>query len=153
MQKVLDTQPIYLCAASQTCCTIVLLCAVVYSDTVNLGDIIYVKRYLGNPASSAAGTSLQTLRLKAIGISRTDVVCEAQNEAILDGLITIFQPACEGRTSPRSAAHGQPVLTDYDVHLLKVRQPQGASSRKQHCMSGARVYIMIRRSRLLSHVV
>lgn len=70
-----------------------------------------VPRYLVCGADSAS------LYLRVLDVQGTEVVCEAQNDAVLDGLLTVFH--VERSTDTLSNVQNElPLLSDYDKECL-----------------------------------
>jgi len=76
------------------------------------GDIFYIGRYLVSGADTAS------LYLRAESVSCSDVVCVAQNNACLDGLLTVFHLE-RSRGEVANTQNDQPLLAEYDRTAIK----------------------------------
>lgn len=82
-----------------------------FNTMAEAGDTIYVGRYLVCGADSAS------LFLRVTQVVGPDVICEAQNDAVLDGLLTVFH----GERSSDNLLNVQnelPLLSEYDRECL-----------------------------------
>eukprot|EP00877_Chromochloris_zofingiensis_P009758 jgi/Chrzof1/5035/Cz15g09100.t1_PYK1[v5.2] len=83
-----------------------------FADMMEPGDNIYIGRYLVSGADKAS------LYLEVTDVrNRTDVLCVAKNDAVLDGLLTVFHVE---RSSDEllNLQNDLPLLSDYDKDCL-----------------------------------
>lgn len=75
------------------------------------GDYVYIGRYLVCGADSAS------LYMEVTEVTETDVICRAQNDAVLDGLLTVYHVE---RSSDQllNLQNDLPLLSDYDKECL-----------------------------------
>lgn len=77
------------------------------------GDSIFVGRYL------VTGADDSSLYLEVTEVTATEVICEAKNNAVLDGLLTIFH--VERSTDTVSNLQNDlPCLTDFDRQAIQI---------------------------------
>ncbi|KAI8472796.1 MAG: pyruvate kinase [Monoraphidium minutum] len=83
-----------------------------FAEMMEPGDNVYLGRYLVSGADSAS-LYLEVLEV----INGTDVVCQAKNDALLDGLLTLFH--LERSTDALlNMQNDLPLLSDYDKECL-----------------------------------
>ncbi|GBF87464.1 pyruvate kinase [Raphidocelis subcapitata] len=83
-----------------------------FADMAEPGDDIYLGRYL----VSGADTASLYLKVEDV-VGGTDVICTAQNGALLDGLLTVFHVE-RSSDSLENMQNDQPLLSDYDKECL-----------------------------------
>jgi len=76
------------------------------------GDMIYVARYLISGAESSS------VFFKVESTSDTDVVCIAQNAAVLDGLLCVFHVERSTSGTVANVQNDLPLLADWDKHCI-----------------------------------
>ncbi|KAF6256488.1 Pyruvate/Phosphoenolpyruvate kinase-like domain-containing protein [Scenedesmus sp. NREL 46B-D3] len=75
------------------------------------GDTIYIGRYLG------AGSDRASLYLTVRGVEGDDIVCEAQNGAVMDGLLTVFHME-RSADSLLNLQNNLPLFSEYDRQAI-----------------------------------
>lgn len=83
-----------------------------FHDMAEVGDTIYIGRYLVCGADSAS------LYLEVVRKEGTEVVCEAKNDATLDGLLTVFHVERSSDTLSNKQ-NDLPLLSHYDRTCLQ----------------------------------
>lgn len=77
------------------------------------GDSIFIGRYL------VTGSEASSLFLEVVDVSDTEVICQAKNDAVLDGLLTVFhQERSEEGLS--NIQNDLPALTDFDRQAVAI---------------------------------
>lgn len=84
-----------------------------FTEMCRVGDSIFVGRYL------VTGADESSLFLEVVAIEGGDVVCEAKNGAVLDGLLTIFHQE-RSATALSNLQNDLPALTDFDRQAVQV---------------------------------
>ncbi|GMH36554.1 hypothetical protein BSKO_04422 [Bryopsis sp. KO-2023] len=82
-------------------------------EMAEVGDLIYVSRYLVTGADAAS------LYFKVVEINGEDVICEAQSTAELDGLLTVYHMERNPYGQIDNTQNELPLLTDLDKESLK----------------------------------
>ncbi|KXZ44880.1 hypothetical protein GPECTOR_61g833 [Gonium pectorale] len=84
-----------------------------FTEMAVKGDTIYVGRYLVCGADSAS------LYLEVVDVRGDDVICIAKNDAVLDGLLTVFhaERSVEGLANVQNDL---PLLSEYDKECLAI---------------------------------
>eukprot|EP00198_Chlamydomonas_reinhardtii_P006103 XP_001695439.1 pyruvate kinase [Chlamydomonas reinhardtii] len=84
-----------------------------FTEMAVKGDTIYIGRYLVCGADSAS------LYLEVMDVQGDDVYCIAKNDAVLDGLLTVFhaERSVEGLANVQNDL---PLLSDYDKECLHI---------------------------------
>ncbi|GIL75743.1 hypothetical protein Vretimale_15284 [Volvox reticuliferus] len=84
-----------------------------FTEMAVKGDTVYIGRYLVCGADSAS------LYLEVVDVQGDDVVCVAKNDAVLDGLLTVFhaERSSEGLSNVQNDL---PLLSDYDKECLHI---------------------------------
>ncbi|EFJ40338.1 cytosolic pyruvate kinase [Volvox carteri f. nagariensis] len=84
-----------------------------FTEMAVKGDTVYIGRYLVCGADSAS------LYLEVVDVQGDDVVCIAKNDAVLDGLLTVFhaERSSEGLSNVQNDL---PLLSDYDKECLHI---------------------------------
>ena len=85
-----------------------------HAEMAQVGDIFYIGRYLVSGADTAS------LYLKAVAVTSKEVVCEAQNHASLNGLLTVFHlERSVGVGQVHNRQNDQPLLAEHDVTMIQ----------------------------------
>ncbi|GLC77052.1 hypothetical protein PLESTF_001878200 [Pleodorina starrii] len=84
-----------------------------FTEMAVKGDTVYIGRYLVCGADSAS------LYLEVVDVRGDDVICVAKNDAVLDGLLTVFhaERSSEGLANVQNDL---PLLSDYDKECLHI---------------------------------
>ncbi|KAG1681021.1 hypothetical protein FOA52_009981 [Chlamydomonas sp. UWO 241] len=84
-----------------------------FTSMVIPGDTIYIARYLISGAESSS------VYFKVESVTETDVICIAQNEAVLDGLLCVFHVERSAGGAVQNAQNELPLLADWDKHCIE----------------------------------
>jgi pyruvate kinase len=84
-----------------------------FTEMCRVGDSIFVGRYL------VTGADESSLFLEVVAVEGGEVVCEAKNGAVLDGLLTIFHQE-RSATALSNLQNDLPALTDFDRQAVQV---------------------------------
>ena len=82
-----------------------------FADMMEPGDNIYIGRYLVSGADQAS------CYLVVEEVKDTDVICRANNDAVLDGLLTVFHLE-RSADELLNLQNDLPLLSDYDKECL-----------------------------------
>ncbi|KAG2492389.1 hypothetical protein HYH03_009335 [Edaphochlamys debaryana] len=84
-----------------------------FTEMAVKGDTVYIGRYLVCGADSAS------LYLEVVDVQGDDVICIAKNDAVLDGLLTVFhaERSTEGLANVQNDL---PLLSEYDKECLQI---------------------------------
>eukprot|EP00882_Tetradesmus_deserticola_P000941 GHRQ01001021.1.p1 GENE.GHRQ01001021.1~~GHRQ01001021.1.p1 ORF type:complete len:630 (+),score=269.85 GHRQ01001021.1:216-2105(+) len=78
---------------------------------VDEGDTIYIGRYLG------AGSDSASLYLTVQRVEDGDIICKAQNGAVMDGLMTVFHME-RSTDSLHNLQNNLPLFSEYDMQAI-----------------------------------
>jgi len=77
------------------------------------GDSIFIGRYL------VTGSEASSLFLEVSEVSDTEVICQAKNDAVLDGLLTVFHQE-RSEEGLANIQNDLPALTDFDRQAVAI---------------------------------
>lgn len=84
-----------------------------FPSMCNMGDSIFIGRYL------VTGSEASSLFLEITDVTDKEVICQAKNDAVLDGLLTVFhqERSIEGLANLQNDL---PALTEFDRQAISI---------------------------------
>ncbi|KAL3159599.1 hypothetical protein ABBQ38_010011 [Trebouxia sp. C0009 RCD-2024] len=83
-----------------------------FHNLVNAGDTLFIGRYL------VSGADDSSLYLEVSSVDGCNVKCTAQNDAVMDGLLTVTHHSAN-ESDMMSMQADLPVLSEHDVHAIR----------------------------------